>query len=75
MSDNTNSGGSDLISQQILQDAGFYPPTIYDLLTRYGSLVTKPCCTMAPSEAAKRAADPSYDVSTCFASTQPRLTR
>ena len=41
MSDKTPPGNSDLISQQILQTAGFYPPTIYDLLTRYGSLITK----------------------------------
>jgi hypothetical protein len=32
-------GGS--ITQELLQTAGFYPPTVYDLLTRYASLATK----------------------------------
>jgi GH24 family phage-related lysozyme (muramidase) len=39
---NIGSGASTASSftQQILQTAGFYPPTIYDLLTRFGSLQT-----------------------------------
>lgn len=35
------STNSQSLTQQILQSAGFYPPTIYDLLTRYGSLQTQ----------------------------------
>lgn len=32
----------DNIGQQIQQTAGFYTPTIYDLLSRFGSLITQP---------------------------------
>jgi hypothetical protein len=41
MPDPTNPDPSGSIEQQILQTAGFYPPIAYDLLTRYGSLITK----------------------------------
>ena len=36
----SSSSNTSAIGQQILQDAGFYPPSVYDLLSRFSALFT-----------------------------------